>query len=48
MSLGSKGVDRVRSCGKFERDFMAQTFALVQPVLHRVSQDNQTVSNASK
>ena len=48
MSLGSNGVDRVRSCGKFERDFMTRTFALVQPVLHRVLQDNQTVPNASK
>ena len=48
MSLGSNGVDRVRSCGKFERDFMAQTFALiaiVQPVLHQVLCSNETIRN---
>ena len=29
-------IDRVR-CEKFRRDFVARTFALVRPVLHRVS-----------
>ena len=37
MSLGSNGVDRVRSLRKFRCDFVARTFALVRPVLHRVS-----------
>ena len=35
-------------CVKFWRDFVARTFALVWPVLHRVSSGNQTVSNAPK
>src|SRR6185295_2214599 len=35
-------------CEKFRRDFMARTFALVRPVLYRVSQRNQTVPNAPK
>src|SRR6185369_9783838 len=35
-------------CQKFERDFQARTFALVRPVLHRVSEGNQTVLNAPK
>src|SRR6185312_8206300 len=35
-------------CEKFECDFMARTFALVRPVLHRVSEGNQTVPNAHK
>ena len=35
-------------CEKFRRDFVARTFALVRPILHRVSQVNQTVPNASK
>src|SRR6185312_7274632 len=29
-------------CEKFRHDFVARTFALVRPVLHRVSQGNQT------
>src|SRR6185369_214537 len=33
-------------CEQFRRDFVARTFALVQPVLHRVSKGNQTVPNA--
>src|SRR6185503_5893380 len=33
---------------KFRRDFVARTFALVRPVLHRVSKGNQTVPNAPK
>ena len=53
MSLGYKGVARVRSCGKLERDFVAQTFALVPPVLHLIRQPNgpkctQMVRNAPK
>src|SRR4026209_849478 len=35
-------------CKKFRRDFVARTFALVWPVLHRVSCGNQTVPNAPK
>ena len=35
-------------CEKFLRDFVSQTFALVRPVLHRVSCGNQTVPNAPK
>ena len=38
-------------CEKFRHDFVAWTFVLIapfQPVLHRVSQDNKTVPNASK
>ena len=33
---------------KFRCDFVARTFALVRPVLHRVSKGNQTVPNARK
>ena len=35
-------------CEKFRRDFGALTFALVRPVLHRVSLGNLTVPNAPK
>ena len=35
-------------CKKFRRDFMARTFALVRPVIHRVSYGNQTVLDAPK
>ena len=35
-------------CEKFRCDFMARSFALVRPVLHRVLQGNQTVPNAPK
>ena len=35
-------------CEKFRRDFVARSFALLQPVLYRVSQGNQTVPNAPK
>src|SRR6185503_20997625 len=35
-------------CEKFLRDFVARTFALLRPVLHRVSKGNQTVPNATK
>ena len=36
-SLGSNGVDRVCSSRKLRCNFVARTFALVRPVLHRVS-----------
>ena len=35
-------------CEKFRHDFVARTFALLRPVLHRVSCGNQTVPNAPK
>src|SRR6185503_10421216 len=35
-------------CEKFRRDFMARSFALVRPVLHRVLYGNQMVPNAPK
>src|SRR6185503_7744091 len=35
-------------CKIFRRDFVARTFALVRPVLQRVSYDNQTVLDAPK
>ena len=35
-------------CEKFQRDFVAQTFAVVRKVLPRVSQCNQMVANAPK
>src|SRR4029079_15727703 len=35
-------------CEKFRRDFVSRTFALVCPVLYRVSQGNQTVPNGPK
>ena len=44
MSLGSNEVDWVRSSRKKIRlDFVARTFALFRPVLHRVSYGNETV-----
>ena len=49
MSLGSNGMDRVRSCLKFRCEFVARTFALiapVQPISHRVSCSNE--KNAPK
>src|SRR6185295_18829435 len=33
---------------KFRSDFVARTFSLVRPVLHRFSLGNQTVRNAPK
>ena len=51
MSLGSNGVDQVRSLRKFRCDFVEKTFALitlVQPILHRVSCSNETLPNAPK
>ena len=35
-------------CEKFQCNCVAQTFALVRPVLHRVSYGNQMVPNAPK
>ena len=35
-------------CEKFRHDFVARTFALVRPVLHRFSFGNQMVLNAPK
>src|SRR6185312_2373582 len=35
-------------CEKFQCNFLAQTFALVRPVLHRILYGNQTVPNAPK
>src|SRR6185312_11001540 len=35
-------------CEKFRHDFVARTFALVRPVLHRVSLGNQMVPSAPK
>src|SRR6185437_12514285 len=35
-------------CEKFQCDFVAQTFAQVWPLLHRVSYGNQMVQNAPK
>ena len=51
MSLGSTGVDRVRSLRKILCNFVERTFALValvQPVLYRASCYNKTIQNASK
>ena len=51
ISLGSNGVDRVRSLQKFRCDFMAKFFTLiapVQPVLHKASCSNETIQNAHK
>ena len=51
MSLGSNGVDWVRSQRKSRHDFLARTFALiapVHPVLHRVSCSYETIPNAPK
>ena len=35
-------------CEKFRCDYMARTFALIRPVIHRVSYGNQTVLDAPK
>ena len=51
MSLGSNGVDWVRSLRKSRRDFVARTFALIAPVhtvLHRVSCSYEMIPNAPK
>ena len=46
--LGPMGWIMCVSYEKFRRDFVARTFALVRPSLHRVSYGNQTVPNAPK
>ena len=51
MSLDPMGWIECVLCEKFRCDFMAQTCALiapVQPVLHRVSRSNETLTNAPK
>ena len=51
MSLVPMGWIECVLCEKFRCDFMAQTCALiapVQPVLHRVSCSNETLTNAPK
>ena len=48
LSLGSMVWIRCVRWEKFRRDFVARTFALVRPILHRVLWGNQTVLNAPK
>ena len=51
MSLGSNGVDRVRSLRKLQRDFVARTYVLIAPVqyiLQQVSCSYETIPNAAK
>ena len=51
MSLGSNGVDQMRSLHKIQCDFVARTFVLiapVHPILHRVSCSYETIPNAPK
>ena len=48
MSLGSNGVDRGCSLLKFQRDFVARTFAPVLHIFHHVLRANQTVPSALK
>ena len=51
MSLGSNGVDRVRSLQKFRCEFVSRTSTLIIPVqivLNRVSYSNETLPNAPK
>ena len=51
ISLGSNGVDWMRSFRKSRRDFVARTFALlapVYPILHRVSCNYETIPKAPK
>ena len=51
MSLGSNGVDQVLWLRNLQRDFLAQTFALiapVHPVSHRVSCSYEMITNAPK
>ena len=51
MSLGSNGVDRVRSLRKIPMRLRGTNFSLVapvQPVLYRASCSNKTIQNASK
>ena len=49
LSLGSNGVDQVRSLRNIQCNFVAWTFALigpVQPILHWVSSRNKTIPKA--
>ena len=51
MSLGSNGVDQVRSLRKLQRDFVARTYVLIAPVqyvLQQVSCSYETIPNALK
>ena len=51
MSLGSNGVDQVRSLRKIQCDFVARTFVLIEPVqyvLKQVSCSYRTIPNAPK
>ena len=51
MSLGSNEVDQVFGCEKLQREFMAQTFALIAPVqyvLQQISCSYETIPNAPK
>ena len=51
MSLGSNGMDRVRSLTKIPMRVRGITFALiapVQPISHRVSCSNETIQDAPK
>jgi len=51
MSLGSNGVDQVRSLRKLQRDFVARTYVLIAPVqyvLQQVSCSYETIPNAPK
>ena len=51
ISLGSKGVDWVRSLKKSKRGIVARTFALIAPVqyvLQQVSCSYKTIPNAPK
>ena len=51
MSLGSNGVDQVRSLWKTQCDFVSRTFVLTAPVLyvlHQVSCSYETIPNVLK
>ena len=51
MSLGSNGWIRYFGCEKLQRDFIAQTFALIAPVqyvLHQLSCNYETIRTAPK
>src|SRR6185312_9416476 len=51
LSLGSNGVDRVRSLPKIPMRVRGTNFALIapiQPISHQVSCNNETIQNAPK
>ena len=51
MRLGSNGLIRCVCCEKLQRDFLAQTFVLIEPVqyvLQQVSCSYETIPNAPK